>query len=120
MLRLSGTAPSRDVEDLIRELLEEDAYYDRTEHRSTHRETLVRPVQISIRGGETISAFSRNVSAAGMGLITNQVIAERAIGVLTIERIKGMPSRLLAECRWCRSYGGDWKISGWQFINVHQ
>lgn len=120
MLRLSGLAPSREVENLIHELLMEDANYDRVENRSSHREHLVLPVELQIRGGEAINAFSRNVSAAGIGLITQEPIAERAVGVLKVHRLKGQPSQILAECRWCRGYGPNWNISGWQFINLHQ
>ncbi len=121
MLRLSGTAPNMDVENCVRDLLEEDAFYDRTENRSSHREHLVRPVSLQIRGSqEQMIAFSRNVSAAGIGLITDKVIPERTVAVLIVESLKSGPVKFLAECRWCRSYGRNWKISGWQFINVHQ
>ena len=121
MLRLTGTSPNMDVENAIRSLLEEDAFYDRIENRSSHREYLARPVTMLIRGSqEEIIAFSRNVSAAGIGLITNQDIPERSVAVLTVESLKEEPKRFLAECRWCRTFGLNWKISGWQFINIHR
>ncbi|WP_372898562.1 PilZ domain-containing protein [Stieleria sp.] len=121
MLRLSGTAPNMDVENAIRDLLEEDAFYDRIENRSSHREHLVRPVALLIRGAQQeIMAFSRNVSAAGIGLITQNEIPERSTAVLTIESLKGGPIKMLAQCRWCRAYGPNWRISGWQFINMHR
>lgn len=121
MLRLSGNAPNMDVENAVRDLLEEDAFYDRCENRSSHREHLVRPVQLQIRGSsERITAFSRNVSAAGIGLITDVAIPERSVAVMSIEGLKGSDVKFLADCRWCRSYGTNWKISGWQFINIHR
>lgn len=121
MLRLSGTAPNMDVENAIRDLLDEDAFYDRTENRSSHREHLVRPVALQIRGSqEKIVAFSRNVSAAGIGLITDVEIPERSTAVLTVESLQNGPVKLLAQCRWCRPYGKTWRISGWQFINLHR
>ena len=121
MLRLTGTAPNSDVENAIRDLLEEDAFYDRTENRSSHREHLVRPVTLQIRGSqETITGFSRNVSASGIGLITDVEIPERATAVLTVETLNNGPVKFLAQARWCRSYGRNWKISGWQFINLHR
>ncbi|MCO8121911.1 hypothetical protein NHH03_09200 [Stieleria sp. TO1_6] len=121
MLCQSGSAPNMDVESAIRELLEEDAFYDRNENRSSHREHLVRPVALAIRGSQdTLLAFSRNVSTAGIGLITSCVVPERSIGVLTVESLKNGPTKFLAECRWCRPYGPNWRISGWQFIKVHQ
>ena len=121
MLRLSGTAPNLDVENAIRDLLDEDAFYDRIENRSSHREHLVRPVALQIRGSQSkIVAFSRNVSNAGIGLITDVEIPEKATAVLTVESLKNGPVKLLAQCRWCRAYGKNWRISGWQFINLHR
>ncbi|WP_182870730.1 PilZ domain-containing protein [Rhodopirellula sp. JC639] len=121
MLRLTGTAPNLDVENVVRDLLEEDAFYDRIENRSAHREHLVRPVTMQIRGSdETILSFSRGVSAAGISLIADVEIPERSTAVLTIESLKGGPVKVLAQCRWCRPFGANWKISGWQFINIHR
>ncbi len=121
MLRLSGSAPNLDVENAVRDLLEEDAFYDRIENRSSHREHLVRPVAMQIRGSqEKIVAFSRNVSAAGIGLITDVQIPEGSTAVLTVESLKSGEVKMLAQCRWCRPYGKNWRISGWQFINVHR
>jgi len=121
MLRLSGTAPNTEVENSVRDLLEEDAFYDRIENRSSHREHLVRPVHMQIRGSShQVLGFSRNVSAAGIGLITDVAVPEGSIAVLSVESLKNGPVKFLAECRWCRSFGANWKISGWQFINVHR
>lgn len=121
MLRLSGTAPNMDVECAVREMLEEDAFYDRCENRSSHRENLVRPVQLQVRGSShVLTAFSRNVSAAGIGLITDTNLPERSIATLSIESLKNGPVKFLAECRWSRPFGPNWRISGWQFINLHR
>lgn len=121
MLRLSGTGPNMDVECAVQDLLDEDAFYERTENRSSYREHLVRPVQLHIRGSrDGIMAFSRNVSAAGIGLITNEKVDERISAVLTIETLESGPVKFLAQCRWCRPYGPNWYISGWQFINIHR
>ncbi|WP_161604292.1 PilZ domain-containing protein [Roseiconus nitratireducens] len=121
MLRQSGSAPNMDVEFAVRDLLDEDAFHDRIENRSSHRDHLVRPVKLRVRGSDAeLLAFSRNVSCAGIGLITDTQIPERAVAVLTVESLKSGPVKFLAECRWCRSYGQNWKISGWRFINVHQ
>ena len=121
MLRLSGTGPNMDVENAVQDLLEEDAFYDRTENRSSYREPLVRPVEMQIRGSQDkIIAFSRNVSGSGIGLITEVEITEKATAVLTVESLKNGPVKLLAQCRWCRPYGRTWKISGWAFINIHR
>ncbi|WP_158222749.1 PilZ domain-containing protein [Rhodopirellula sp. MGV] len=120
MLRLSGSAPNLDVENAVRDMLDEDAIYD-NENRNAFREHLVRPVTLEIRGqSESIGAFSRNVSASGIGLVTATAVSEGATGVLTVESLKNGPLKLLAQCRWCRPFGKSWMISGWQFINIHR
>lgn len=121
MLRLTGTAPNMDVENAIRDLLEEDAFYDRTENRSSHREHLVRPVRLQIRGSrDELIAFSRNVSASGIGLITDRPMVDGTVAVLVVDSLKSAPVKFLAQSRWCRDFGPNWKISGWQFINIHR
>ncbi|MCD0459409.1 PilZ domain-containing protein [Roseiconus lacunae] len=120
MLRLSGSAPNLDVENAVRDILDEDAMYD-NENRNTYRESLVRPVTLMIRGeSDSIPAFSRKISCSGIGLVTAVPVPEGATAVLTVESLKGESLKLLAQCRWCRPFGRRWQISGWQFINLHR
>ena len=120
MLRTSGPPAHPDIQRAVDDLLREDSNFDRTENRSAHRQHLVRPVEVVIRDSdESISAFSRNVSASGIGVITHQPIDDGAVAVLTIARLApGHDITILAECRWCKPYGKNWFISGWQFINL--
>ena len=122
MLRSNSGPPAKpDIQQLIDAILKEDAHFDRVENRSSMRESLVRAVLIEIRDSEaTIPAFSRNVSATGIGLITSLPIDEKAIAVLSIDRIgsDSRPGAILSECRWCRPYGKNWHLSGWQFVSL--
>ena len=72
MLRTSaGPQAKPDIERAIQSIIKENAAFDRTENRSSLRENLVRAVDIVTRDQESpIDAFSRNVSATGIGLIT--------------------------------------------------
>ena len=136
MLRSSGPPPKPDIKRAIDDLLKEDARYDRSENRSAHRENLVRHVGIKLRKNEqstlgekkedphgedepAYSGFSRNISATGIGLISKVQIQEKSVGVLSIDRLgSSEPLTILSECRWCRPYGKNWFLSGWQFINL--
>ena len=120
MLRSIGNSPSPEIESIVKGLLKEDSDYDRHESRSAHRESLVRAVTIEVRRPKEIvlSAFSRNISGSGIGLITDEKIADSSTAVLTIEPLKDRPSKILAECRWCKPYGKNWFISGWLFMMV--
>ena len=119
MLRSTMMRSNPDIERAVNDLLAADAKFDRNENRSAHREHLVRHLRLEIREPEqSMEAFSRNISAAGIGIITDQEIAVGAIGEMEIERLKGPAVKIVAECRWCRSYGENWFISGWQFQSL--
>ena len=106
MRRSIGNAATPEIEELVLALLREDSDYDNNENRSAHREHLVLSVLVHVRRPEELElpAFSRNISASGIGLITQDTIADRAIAALEIERLQGDTSTILSECRWCRPY----------------
>ena len=108
-----------EVERLIREMLSEDVRFDR-ELRSSHRENLVFPVSICPNDeGETINGFSRNVSVSGICVLCDTEIATGERMTLEIYRLhRPEPSRVLAECRWCKPFGDEFFASGWQFIGL--
>jgi hypothetical protein len=119
MLLSSSQSISRDIDDMVRSLLLEDAAFDRAENRSAHREHLFRSVKIEIRDpAKSMLAISRNISQLGIGLVTDELIAEKLMANLTIERLDGNLAKVLAESRWCRPYGKYWYISGWQFLSL--
>ena len=122
MLRTSNAGPPAkpDIQRAVDKLLKDDTNFDRNENRSAHRENLVRAVDIEIRDPQaTISAFSRNISATGIGVITKESLVGNPVAVLTIAGLGEKDDvTILAECRWCRAYGKEWFISGWQFINL--
>ena len=108
-----------DVKRIVDELLLENSNFDRTDNRSAHRDYLVRPVTIEMRFSDySLTGFSRNISPTGIGIITSQPVSEKSVAVLKIARLKGKDDELLAICRWCKSYGGDWHLSGWEFLSV--
>jgi hypothetical protein len=108
-----------EVERLIRELLTEDARYDR-ELRSAHRENLVFPVSICLEeNDQNISGFSRNVSVTGICVLCETQIPSGERATLEIYRLhRPEPSRVLAECRWCKPFGDTFYASGWQFLGL--
>lgn len=119
MLRTSSGPAKPDIQRAVDDLLRENAHFDRSENRTAIREHLVRPVSVQLRDtDETLSAFSRNISATGIGLITDAPISNQKVAVLRVGRIHGPDLFILAECRWCKRYGENWYFSGWQFINL--
>ena len=119
MQRTSMVRANPEIERVVNDLLAADASFDRQETRSVHRDQLVRHLRLEIRETEqTLEGVSRNISAVGIGIITDQAIASGAIAVMEIERLKGAPAKIIAECRWCKNYGENWFISGWQFRSI--
>ncbi len=119
MQRNSMVRANPEIERVVKDLLAADANFNRNETRSVHRDHLVRHLRLAIRGTEqTLVGFSRNISVAGIGIITDQAIASGATAEMEIERLKGAPVKIIAECRWCKSYGENWFISGWQFRGI--
>ena len=108
-----------EIEKAVSGLLTEDHNFDRNKNRSVHREPFVRHLRLEIRNiGQSIVAVSRHISAVGIEIITDQEVADRAIAELEIEHLKGPTVKIVAECRWCRSYGQNRFISGWQFQSL--
>ena len=110
-----------DIARVVNEMLTADAHFDRNENRSVHREPLVRNLCLKLRKiDQSINAVSRHISSVGIEIIADREIAIGAIAEIEIERLKGPALCIIAECRWCRHYGGSGKrfILGWQFQSL--
>lgn len=120
MLRTARRSINGDIDCLVDNLLREDVDFERTENRSAHREHFVRSVYVALKGREKpLHAFSKNISTLGIGLITGEEIPTES-AALTIEAIKGPDTHIMAECRWCKPFGKNWFVSGWQFVTILQ
>jgi len=119
MINRGMQASNPEVERLIQELLVEDTRYGQ-ELRSAHRENLVFPVSINLNGkDQEIAGFSRNVSVSGICILCDTEIASGERAVIEIYRLhRPEPSRILAECRWCKPFGDEYYASGWQFSGL--
>ena len=114
---VTGTT-SPELEKLIKEVVKEDTRYVRSEMRSVHRENLVVPVTIVHRDDREQHAFSRNISPAGICLISNEPVAVNESLELEIYRLNGKSERIIAEVRWCKPFGDEYFMSGWKFVQL--
>ncbi len=118
MLTNASRYVSPEVERLITEVIVEDSRYDR-ELRSLHREKLVLPVNIKfMNGAPAVSAFSRNLSVSGTCLITRQPIEIQMLAMIQIYRLESSASQVVGDCKWCKPFGPDYWMSGWQFLRL--
>jgi hypothetical protein len=119
MLKQSYVGPvPHDVETVIKDLLRDDARYTLTEMRSRYRENLVVPIKLMFKSGESEMGFSRNISEAGICVITQTLITEGEILDLEIYRLLGAPVRITSDARWCRPFGQNYYMSGWKFMHL--
>ncbi|MEQ1904543.1 MAG: PilZ domain-containing protein [Pirellulaceae bacterium] len=119
MLSDSQRAPSPEIELIVSKIEAENVRYNSNERRSAHRTPLARPVTVHCaQTGEAISVFSQNISGSGISLVSQKEFKEGQMAVLQIHSLEGTHYNLLSVCRWCRSYGKGWFISGWMFQAV--
>lgn len=86
------------------------------ERRSEKRHTFFMPVVIrSLDMLEQRSAFSRDISCDGIGLLHNMPIESGTIARLTVASERPLQINL-AEVMWCRPAGEGWYLSGWRFV----
>ena len=118
MLNTQTSYNCPNIERLIREIEADDDRYDR-ELRSANRKRIVLPLEIrSMNGKATVKAFSRNLSSAGICLIADRQFQRQTLAKITLFRINRSATALIAESKWCQSFGRDYWISGWQFLQM--
>jgi hypothetical protein len=111
-------AANPEIDRLIQQIVKEDANYALTEMRSVHRENLVVPVTLVFSDGSTQHTHSRNISSIGICLIGTESIPINELVDLEIYRLKGSPSRIVADPRWCKPFGSTYFMSGWKFVQL--
>jgi hypothetical protein len=76
------------------------------------------PITITTRGAQTFSAFSRDISWAGMGLL-HRVPLDTGRIRLSIPRPQHDMLDLRLDIRWCKPVGAGWYTSGGEFVSLH-
>ena len=102
----------------IDELLAESATNPDFERRSSDRKPIVRPITIrSGRDRDRVTiAYSRDVSQAGLGIVSRENWQPRTIADLEIHLISNQEARVRAEVRWSKPFGDGWFLTGWKLM----
>ena len=89
------------------------------ERRTAERYPFFAPVSIMPYDApqQRWSAFSRNMSADGIGLLHNMPIDRGSICELSISQA-GIHFRRRSEVMWCTAAGEGWYLSGWRFVET--
>jgi hypothetical protein len=88
------------------------------ERRTEPRQPFARPVRIQTPHGQTLTAFSKDLSSLGIGVVSEVSVPPGSIATLEIHCVTGEPVCLRCEARWCDPYGKGWFLVGWKFIGV--
>jgi hypothetical protein len=117
MLIRNDSNSRSEIQRHIEDVIVENARYQR-ELRSYHREELVCPVLLTFADEslEDQHCVSRNISPAGISLFSSIEFATDLTATMAIYRLKqASKKQLIAVCRWCRPFGEQYWMSGWQF-----
>lgn len=106
-------------EQLIEELVAEAAAATTAERRQQQRHAFFGPVTITLGdGGATkISAFSRDISLGGIGLLHDSPLDAQTVTV-SIPSVTGRQTDIRAEITWCARDGQGWCFSGARFLGL--
>jgi hypothetical protein len=108
----------------IRCIFEEHNVAAGRDRRTAGRTPFFGPVTVTVAGERCgiptrLSAFARDVSFLGIGLIHALPLACGEVTV-TVRTKSGESKSLRAQIVWCRYYGDGWYASGGRFVDVIQ
>jgi hypothetical protein len=101
----------------IYQLIVEAQNAENRDRRRDVRYAFFRPVSIEVEDGHQYSAFSREISAAGIGLIHDIDLSDREVEI-TISSEQGYSIRVRCRILWCQPCGEGWYISGGKFVGI--
>jgi len=112
---MSDNNNSLTAKEVAQQLLQEVCKDNR---RETDRHPFFRPVSVTPDNekGNNYSAFSRDISLGGIGLLHNMPL-DTVEATLTITGNSPEPHKIRAKIQWCQPAGEGWYISGVEFLD---
>jgi len=101
----------------IHELVIEAHQDVRKDRRSEPRYPFFRQIALHVSSAPECVAFSREISAIGIGLLHNVQLMPGEVE-LSIPSRKGYSIRVRTRILWCQPCGEGWYISGGQFVGT--
>jgi len=107
----------RSFGNALHPLLVEARANDKREDRWGIRYPFFRSVAIATDDGSHVTAFSRDISASGIGLLHSIDLPLGDVEI-RITTGRGYAVRVRTRVSWCQPCGEGWFISGGQFVSV--
>jgi hypothetical protein len=107
------------IGQIVMRLLGEARKEDKLDRRAEARHPYFRPVSITPadQPRQSLSAFSREISRSGIGLLHNMPLKPGSATV-TVHCSSGQGLRAKVEVIWCRPCGEGWYLSGCRFTDL--
>jgi hypothetical protein len=116
---LAGREGEKRVRDAVNRALRRSRGPVGAEERDALRAPFFGPVTISVSGEESprFSAFARDVSPLGVGLLHIMPLEPGPV-VVTLRGASGDELSLRTQIMWCKSAGEGWYMSGGRFLDI--
>ena len=101
----------------IYQLINEAQAELKRDRRAEVRYPFFRPVSIKLADGHQYSAFTREISETGIGLIHNMDLNEGEVEI-SVRSDCGHSVRMRTRIAWCVACDEGWYISGGEFAGV--
>jgi c-di-GMP-binding flagellar brake protein YcgR len=112
------TYQSSIIETLIKQIKEEESRFD-FDMRSAKREKIFLPVDIrSLESNSEVRGFSRDISTGGVCLVSEVAIPIGSCRLLRFLRHNSTTCEITANCKWAKSLGHGYTLSGWEFVEA--
>lgn len=116
-MRAEEKQPALSPGKAIYQLIVEAKAAQKTDRRAEVRYAFFRPVSIEMDDGHRYSAFTREISETGIGLIHNMDLNEVEVEI-SVRSDLGYSIRVRTEILWCHACGEGWYISGGRFAGI--
>jgi hypothetical protein len=109
----------RQIEQTVLRLLSLARSEEHIDRRGEPRSPYFRPISVMLDGPQRrqYSAFSREISPSGIGLLHNMPLDPSEV-TLAILGPRGEACRFRTHIMWCRPCGEGWYLSGGRFLEA--
>jgi hypothetical protein len=114
-----GVLDRKRVREIVHQLLDEARAQELTDRRAEMRHPFFAPVDVQFHDANHLSAFSREISPLGIGLLHNAPLAPETV-TIRLRGPGGTPLSVQTQILWCKPCGEGWYLSGGRFLQLLQ
>ena len=112
-----GLQDRQALRSALRPILQEAREEDTRDNPAGARHPFFHPVIVTLADGQRVSAFSRDLSAQGVGMLHSEKLPLEEVD-LSIATGRGYVVKVRTMVIWCKPCSDDMYVSGGHFISV--